>query len=44
MTVLVVTAWLALQIPAGILIGRLLQRQVFQAGLVPVSLRRQPRR
>ena len=45
MTVLMITTWLALQIPAGILLGRMLQRGVHQSALVPViARRRRPRR
>ena len=37
MTVLMVAAWLALQLPTGIAVGRLLQRQPL---LVPIRARR----
>jgi hypothetical protein len=37
MTVLMITVWLALQIPAGTLLGRMLQRGLI---FVPVAARR----
>ena len=37
MTVLMIAAWLALQLPTGILLGRFLERQPL---LVPVRARR----
>ena len=43
MTVLMITIWLGLQIPAGILLGRMLQRQI-QPILVPIVARRRSRR
>jgi hypothetical protein len=44
MTVLMITIWLALQIPAGAMLGRMLQREVRGPVLIPVVARRQPRR
>jgi hypothetical protein len=44
MTVLVITIWLALQIPAGAVLGRMLQRELRQPVLIPVAARRRPRR
>jgi hypothetical protein len=41
MTVLMITVWLALQIPAGILLGRMLQRGLV---LVPAVAGRRLRR
>jgi hypothetical protein len=41
MTVLMITVWLALQIPTGMLLGRMLQRE---PGLVPVRINRRARR
>ena len=41
MTVLMITVWLALQIPAGMLLGRMLQRE---PALVPVWVGRGARR
>lgn len=38
MTVLMITFWLALQLPAGILVGRVLQH-----GLLPLPVRTGPR-
>jgi len=38
MTVLMITVWLALQIPTGMLLGRMLQREV------PVRINRRARR
>ena len=40
MTLLMITAWLALQLPAGIWLGRMLQRGMPQPELVPVRVRR----
>ena len=37
MAVLMITVWLALQIPTGILLGRFIQRQPV---LVPIRVRR----
>jgi hypothetical protein len=44
MTVLTIAIWLALQFPAGILLGRMLQREVRRPVLIPVVARRRPRR
>lgn len=44
MTVLTITIWLALQFPAGILLGRMLQREVRRPVLIPVVVRRRTRR
>jgi hypothetical protein len=39
MTVLVITAWLVLQLPFGMLLGRLLQTRGAQPVAVPVAAR-----
>jgi hypothetical protein len=44
MTVLTITFWLVLQFPAGILLGRMLQREVRQPILISVVPRRRQRR
>jgi hypothetical protein len=44
MTVLTITFWLLLQFPAGILLGRLLQRESRRPVLIPVVARRRQRR
>ena len=44
MTLLMITTWLAMQLPAGIWLGRILQRGLPQAELAPVPVRRRPRR
>jgi hypothetical protein len=43
MTVLTITIWLALQFPAGVLLGRVLQRGI-QPVRIPVVARRRARR
>jgi len=44
MTVLMITLWLSIQLPAGIWLGRMLQQGVRQPDLVPARARRSARR